>query len=375
MAGLTLTLTPYKGSILLIGALRDLQELLPAIIGSGLPVTHISQLDDVSKPNYSSAQQFEFIGREAMPSDLVGRSAVFIAGDGRANIELAREAHRCGVPVHVVGQPLLSTFQLPDQAGRRDAGLPAGTIYLVGAGPGNPELLTKAALNALEQADIVFYDKLIASAIMDLIPATAARQFVGKSRGHHSMTQDDIGRALVAAARQGLRVVRLKSGDPFIFGRGGEEMIAARQAGIPVVIVPGITAALGCAAAAGIPLTQRLMAGAVTLATGHRSADGRPTDWAQLVGDDRTLVLYMGKDEAPRLTEDLLNAGIGLDMPIALIENGTRTDMRVEIGTLGRLPDLAKLLSPHAPCLIIIGTVVRLSDHWRELAPLVAAAE
>ncbi len=375
MAGLTITLTPYNSSILLIGPLGDLQDLVPIIAGSGLPVIHISQYDDVASSIYSPYPQFESIRRKALPSDLDGRTAAFIAGDGPANVELAREAKRRNVPVHVVGQPLLSTFQLPERPDPQGAALATGTIYLVGAGPGNPELLTKAALNALGQADIVFHDKLIAPAIMDLIPAQAARKFVGKSRGHHSMTQDDIGRALVAAAAQGLRVVRLKSGDPFIFGRGGEEMIAARQAGIPVVIVPGITAALGCAAAAGIPLTQRLMAGAVTLATGHRSADGRPTDWAQLAGEDRTLVLYMGKDEAPRLTDDLLDAGIGPDMPIALIENGTRADMRVEIGTLSQLPALAQDLSPNAPCLIIVGTVVRLSDHWRETAPLLAAAE
>ena len=375
MAGLTLTLTPYNGSILLIGALGGFHDLLPAIAGSGLPVTHISQYDDVAKLNYPAPGQFETRNRVATACDLEGHTAVFIAGDTSAHIALAREAHRRGIPVHVVGQPLLSTFQLSGHVARAQASLPAGTIYLVGAGPGNPELLTQAAIQALELADIVFHDKLIAPAIMDLIPAHVTRHFVGKSRGHHSMTQDDIGRALIAAARSGQRVVRLKSGDPFIFGRGGEEMIAARQAGIPVVIVPGITAALGCAAAAGIPLTQRLMAGAVTLATGHRSADGRPTDWARLAGEDRTLVLYMGKDEAPRLTEDLLDAGLGADMPIALIENGTRADMRVELGTLGRLPELAQVLSPNAPCLIIIGTVVRLSDHWRETAPLLAAAE
>ncbi len=380
MAGLTLTLTPYNGSILLIGPLGGFEDLLPVIAGSGLPVTHISQHDDVGNSKYSAVSQFETKNRIAVASDLEGRTAVFISGDTGAHIALAREAHKRGIPVHVVGQSLLSTFQLPGRqlpghVARPRATVPAGTIYLVGAGPGNPELLTQAAIHALEQADIVFHDKLVAPAIMDLIPAHVTRKFVGKSRGHHSMTQDDIGRALVAAARSGLRVVRLKSGDPFIFGRGGEEMIAARHAGIPVAIVPGITAALGCAAAAGIPLTQRLMAGAVTLATGHRSADGRPTDWAQLAGEDRTLVLYMGKDEAPRLTEDLLDAGIGPDMPIALIENGTRADMRVEIGTLGRLPVLAQNLSPNAPCLIIIGTVVRLSDHWCEAAPVLAAAE
>jgi uroporphyrin-III C-methyltransferase/precorrin-2 dehydrogenase/sirohydrochlorin ferrochelatase len=188
------------------------------------------------------------------------------------------------------------------------------------------------------------------------------------------MSQAEIGQAMIDEAKSGRKVVRLKGGDPFIFGRGGEEMVAARAAGIPVVIVPGITAALGCAAAAGIPLTQRQMAGAVTLTTGHRAKDGTPVDWAALAGADRTMVIYMGQDEATRLTKELIDAGLSPNTPVALIENGTRPDMVVTTGPLSDLGNMAAAQS-NGPCLIIIGEVVRLSHHWREPLAFALAAE
>ena len=241
----------------------------------------------------------------------------------------------------------------------------AGSVALVGAGPGDPELLTLKALRALSDADIVFYDELVAPAVLDRIRRDAERVPVGKRRAQHSVPQSEIAERLIDAARAGKRVVRLKGGDPFVFGRGGEEVDALRAANIPLTVVPGISAALGCAASAEIPLTHRDHASALVLATGH-GQDGTPFSGAGVPAPgNKTIAIYMGLAQAPRLTSELLAAGHAAETPVALIENGTRPDQKI---TTGRLADLPRLALHHGagPTLLILGDTVRLSRYWGE---------
>jgi uroporphyrin-III C-methyltransferase / precorrin-2 dehydrogenase / sirohydrochlorin ferrochelatase len=238
----------------------------------------------------------------------------------------------------------------------------AGSVALVGAGPGDPDLLTLRALRLLQNADVIVHDKLVDERVLDYVRRDARRIYVGKSRSRHTLTQDAINAVIVAEARAGHRVVRLKGGDPFIFGRGGEEMQACRTAGIAVEVVPGITAALGCGAATGVPLTHRDHASGVTFVTGH-VRDGEPDlDWAALARLRHTLVIYMGLNACGRIADRLLAAGISPDTPAALIENGTRPDQILAAGTLSDLPLLAQQHQLRGPALIIIGEVVRLAD-------------
>lgn len=238
----------------------------------------------------------------------------------------------------------------------------AGSVALVGAGPGDPDLLTLRALRVLQDADIVVHDKLVDERILDYVRRDARRLYVGKSKSHHTMSQDAINQLLVAEASAGYRVVRLKGGDPFLFGRGGEEVQALRAAGIKVEIVPGITAALGCGASTSIPVTHRNHANGVTFVTGH-GKDGEPDlDWQSLARLRHTLVIYMGLSAAATIASRLTDAGLSPDTPAALIENGTRPDQKLVTGTLADLPALAAAHGLTGPALIIIGDVVRLAD-------------
>ena len=257
---------------------------------------------------------------------------------------------------------------------RRHAGAAAiGHVDIVGAGPGDPELLTIKALRALQDADLVVYDRLVGDGVLDLVRRDAECIYVGKARSNHSLPQDQINELLVAHARAGRRVVRLKGGDPFVFGRGGEELERLRAAGISAAVIPGITAATGCAASAGIPLTHRDYASAVTFVTGH-GVDGEPdVDWAALARPRHTLVVYMGASRAGSVASQLIGHGRAPDTPIAIIENGTRTDERVITGTLETIPSLIRTARIGAPALIVIGEVAALADAARELALNTAA--
>jgi uroporphyrin-III C-methyltransferase len=235
-------------------------------------------------------------------------------------------------------------------------GSQSGKIILVGAGPGDPELLTLKAVKALRTADVVVYDKLVSAEILDYIPHDAERIFVGKSRAVHTLNQDDINALLVTKATEGLTVVRLKGGDPFIFGRGGEELDAARAANIEVEIVPGITAALGCAADAAISLTHRDYADAVTFVTGQRR-DLAGQNWRGLHGAGRTLVVYMGVKDAAHISAKLIAEGASANLPVAIVENGTRKSARTTRATLATLADCIALYGIQSPALLIIGDV------------------
>jgi uroporphyrin-III C-methyltransferase len=231
-----------------------------------------------------------------------------------------------------------------------------GKIILVGAGPGDPELLTLKAVKALRSADVVVYDKLVSPEILDFVPTGAERIFVGKSRSLHTLRQDDINALLVNKAEEGLVVVRLKGGDPFIFGRGGEELDAARAAGVTVEIVPGITAALGCAADAAISLTHRDHASAVTFVAGQRRDLGNQ-NWRGLHGAGRTLVVYMGVQDAGIIADKLIGEGAAADLAVAVIENGTRKSGRITRTTLDHLAETIAIYGIASPALLIIGDV------------------
>ncbi|MEO8558554.1 MAG: siroheme synthase CysG [Rhodospirillales bacterium] len=234
-----------------------------------------------------------------------------------------------------------------------------GAVYIVGAGPGDPDLLTLRALRLMQQADVVLYDELVGREILDQVRRDAERIYVGKSKANHSKSQEAINALLVEHAKAGKRVLRLKGGDPFVFGRGGEELEAVRRHGIEALVVPGITAALGCAAAAGIPLTHRDLASAVTFVTGH-ARNGEPVaDWQALGRADHTIVVYMGLSAAGMVASRLTDAGLGAATPVAVIERGTRPDQRVSVGTLADLPQLA--LRHNGPALLVIGKVAALA--------------
>lgn len=237
-----------------------------------------------------------------------------------------------------------------------------GEVVLVGAGPGDAGLLTLKGLQQIQQADVVVYDRLVSDEIMNLVRRDADRVFVGKRAGYHCVPQEEINQILLREAQSGKRVVRLKGGDPFIFGRGGEELETLCNAGIPFSVVPGITAASGCSAYSGIPLTHRDYAQSVRLVTGHLKTGGE-LDWANLAAEKQTLVFYMGLNQAAAIQEQLIAHGMQADMPVALVENGTSVQQRVVSGTLSQLGELAQQVK--SPSLIIVGRVVALRDKLK----------
>ena len=255
-------------------------------------------------------------------------------------------------------QRLTQLLDLPQQQ--------AGEVYVVGAGPGDPELLTLKALQLMQQADVVVYDYLVSDDIMNLVRRDAERICVGKRAGAHSVPQQDTNQLLVDLALAGKKVCRLKGGDPFIFGRGGEEIQALLPHNIAFQVVPGVTAAAGCAAYAGIPLTHRDYAQSVQFVTGHCRPDGSEPDWHSMSRQHQTLVIYMGLMKSAHIQQQLINAGRDATTPVAIIENGSRREQRIVTGTLENLAQLIEQHQLSSPALLVIGEVVRLQQdlHW-----------
>ena len=245
-----------------------------------------------------------------------------------------------------------------------------GMVYLVGAGPGDPELLTLRAARLLTEAEVIVYDHLVSAPILELCRGEAERIYAGKERDKHTLSQPDLNQLLVRLAHEGKRVVRLKGGDPFIFGRGGEEIEALAAAGIAFEVVPGITAACGVAAYAGIPLTHRDYANSCLFVAGHLKDGSVDLDWDSLVRPARTLVVYMGLRGLPTLCRELAAHGMSDATPAAIVQHGSTPSQRTVVGTLATLPQLAQAAKLAPPTLIIVGNVVRLHAQlaWYEAA-------
>jgi len=249
-----------------------------------------------------------------------------------------------------------------------------GRVILVGAGPGDPSLLTVRAVEALKAADVVVHDGLIDPRVLDLAPATAQRISVAKQRARHTLPQESINALIVAHVKTGAIVIRLKGGDPFIFGRGGEEVEAVRAAGLPVEVIPGVSAALGCAAGAMLPLTHRDWSSAVSFVAGQCKGLSEQ-DWSGLAGQGRTLVIYMGVATAEAIADKLMADGVAPDMPVAVLERGTYADARALRTLLADLGLMVAREDVKSPAVIVVGEVVQLADAEDKLGNWAKAAE
>ncbi len=263
------------------------------------------------------------------------------------------------------GKFLAAEELLKNHLSQDDAQPHPGEVYLVGAGPGDPDLLTFRALRLMQQADVVLYDRLVSPEVLDLVRRDAERIYVGKKRDQHALPQDQINQYLVDLAKQGKRVCRLKGGDPFIFGRGGEELDKLFENGIPFQVVPGITAASGCSSYAGIPLTHRDYSQSVRFVTGHLKEGAPDLEWDILARERHTLVFYMGLVGLPKICASLIEHGMAPDTPVALVQQGTTLNQKVVTGTLATMPEAVKEQQIKAPTLIIVGKVVLLHEKLK----------
>lgn len=307
-----------------------------------------------------AAKHPPFAVRKELWYRLVDADVLAYLRAGREDLARERIAQVMGVEVPAPGEGSPAFGDAPRRS--RGGQVPPGTVYLVGAGPGDPRLITARGLEVLRRADVVVYDRLVSPALLEEAPAEADLVFVGKAPGGHCMPQEGINDLLVAQAREGRTVVRLKGGDPFVFGRGAEEAQACADAGVPWEVVPGVSSVVGATGSASIPVTARGTAGAFAVVTAHRAGEGDDgLDWNALARIE-TLVILMGVERLPNVVHALTANGRPLDTPIALIENGTLPNERVVTGTLRDVVELARAAGVRPPATIVVGEVVRLRE-------------
>jgi uroporphyrin-III C-methyltransferase len=249
----------------------------------------------------------------------------------------------------------------------------SGRVYLVGAGPGDPELLTLRAVRLLQQTDVIVYDHLVSPAVLEFVSPTAQRIYAGKRRNEHTLRQEQINALLVELAREGKQVVRLKGGDPFIFGRGGEELQALAAHGVAFEVVPGVTAASGVSSYAGIPLTHRDHAQSCLFVTGHLKDGTADLDWPSLVRPRQTVVIYMGLGGLAEICRQMIAHGAASDLPVAVVQDGSIATQKLVTGTLADAADRVAQAGLQSPCLTIIGKVVKLHEALAWFEPRITA--
>lgn len=337
--------SPVQIAVSTGGSSPVLARLLRARLESAIPSAYgrlaamVEQFRDKVKGRFTNVNARRKFWEDVLQGKIA--ELVFSGKDGEAEAELARAV---------------------DEGIERDA----GEVYLIGGGPGDPDLLTFRALRLMQQADVIVYDRLISKEVLELTRRDAHRIYVGKERDNHSVPQDQINQLLVDLAKEGKRVCRLKGGDPFVFGRGGEEIETLTANGVNFQVVPGITAALGSSAYAGIPLTHRDYSQSVVFVTGHLKDGSMNLNWKGLAQPNQTIVFYMGLKGLPVICEKLMENGLPADLPIALVQQATTPRQRVFTGTLGTMPELIANEEVKPPTLIIVGNVVKLHDklNW-----------
>ncbi|MGE0876785.1 MAG: uroporphyrinogen-III C-methyltransferase [Burkholderiales bacterium] len=357
-----------------------------ALLRSGVHVTVVAPELCPQLAGLVLAGAMRHEARRFVPGDLAEVAIAFAATDDAAvNEAVSAEARALRVPVNVAGDVGLSTFAMPSLFGKpsmpaeasvRAHAPSAGFVSLVGAGPGDPELLTLRALRVMQGADVVLYDHLVAPALVELARCEAERIYVGKEQDNHALDQREINALMVRLARQGRHVVRLKGGDPFVFGRGGEEIEALASQGIDFEVVPGVTAAVGAAAYAGIPLTHRDYAQSCVFVTGHLKQGALDLDWRAIARPRQTVVVYMGVGALKSICDGLVAHGLPPGLPAAIVERATLPAQRVIEGTLASLPAKAIEGSVRPPALLIAGEVVLLRERlaWFDRAAVASEA-
>jgi uroporphyrin-III C-methyltransferase len=359
------------------GAARRAETLLKA----GALVTAFAAAASVEFDALANHASLTLVADEpTRPEDFANfRVCIVATDDPTKDARMHALAKAAGVLTHVAAHPELCDFLLPAIVDRdpvtfaisTGGGSPAersgmGEVYLVGAGPGDPDLLTFRALRLMQQADVVLYDRLVDPAILDLVRQEAERVYVGKRPRDHAAAQGEISEMMVRFARQGKRVLRLKGGDPFVFGRGGEEIETLAEQGVPFQVCPGITAAIGCSAYSGIPLTHRDHAQACIFVTAH-GKDGPVTrDWKALARPGQTVAIYMGLGHIEQTMSDFVAAGVDPQTPAAIVDNGARPTQRVVVATVANIAQAARDAGLRGPTIIIVGSVVTLREklNW-----------